>query len=434
MKTHLYTLCWNEADRLEFFFRNYDPWVDRYIVFDDGSTDGSIEILKERPRVEVRRWHRKYPDSYILAQWDWVNEVWKESRGCADWVIMVDIDEHLFAPRNPIKDLLERYMSQGVTYVPALGFQMLCEDFPEADEHLVKSRTWGTPFMELCKLSIFNPDAIEETNFSTGRHGAGAIGRLKLPRRDELLLFHYKFLGFERTLEKQNAQYANLGAFDSAMGLMPHYGWPRQKLREYWDNFLKVSGDMSWPNYNSARYSYFHRWWRLFGILSFVSRWFDRIKKFFRNPIYMIERLNMYISNGESGGELSWLTKKLELFIEEINQSPLRKEIYQLIMTGGSNGKEGDAVIASNGKDGRGVLIQCQHSVDVDKLQDNKGIQKAVSLKEKYVEKYKREFDLFVITNGKGFAKDAVKFAKDNKVKLVSRNNLIEFISRVKVS
>ena len=96
MKTHLYALCWNEADMLEFFFRHYDPWVDRYVIFDDGSTDGSIEILKAHPRVELRSWHRKYPDTYGISQWSWLNEVWKESRGQADWVVIVDIDEHLF--------------------------------------------------------------------------------------------------------------------------------------------------------------------------------------------------------------------------------------------------------------------------------------------------------------------------------------------------
>jgi len=418
MKTHLYTLCWNEADMLEFFFRNYDPWVNRYIVFDDGSTDGSIEILKSHPRVELRRWHRKYPDSYLISQLDWLNKIWKESRGSADWAVMVDIDEHLFAPQSSMQDLLERYKSESITLAPALGFQILSEDFPEADEQLVHSRTRGTPWRDECKLCIFNPDAIEETNFSTGRHSAKAVGRLKLPRRDELLLFHYKFLDFERTFEKQNFQYINVGAHDTA--IMYHYGWSRQELRDYWDKLLKLSGDMSWPNYNPDRYPYSHRWWRLLGILCFFSRWFKRFKKFIRNPIHMINRLKEYIVH-----------RKIGLFIKEISRSPIRKEVYQLIMKGKANGKGGDTIVASSGKDGRGILIQCQYSVDVKKLQDDKGIQSIVSLKGKYEEKYQKEFDLFVITNSKDFASYAVECAKNKKVTLVSRRDLIEFISKV---
>ncbi|MCH8209061.1 MAG: glycosyltransferase family 92 protein, partial [Nitrospinae bacterium] len=376
---------------------------------------------KERPRVEVRRWHRKYPDSFLISQLDWLNEAWKESRGCADWVIMVDIDEHLFAPQSSMRDLLERYNSESITLAPALGFQILSEDFPEADEHLVHSRTWGTPWRDECKLSIFNPNAIEETNFSTGRHTAKAVGRLKLPRRDELLLFHYKFLDFERTFEKQNFQYTNLGAHDIA--IMYHYGWSRQELRDCWDNLLKLSGDMSWPNYNQDRYPYSHRWWRLFGILCFVSRWFKRFKKFIRNPGHMINRLKEYI-----------IHRKIRLFIKEIYRSPIRKEMYQLIMKEKDNGKRGDTIVASKGKDGRGVLIHYQYSIDVNRLQDDKGIQNVVSLKGEYEEKYQKEFDLFVITNSRGFAKNAVEFAKNKKVKLVSRKDLIEFISQVKVS
>lgn len=293
MKTHLYTLCWNEADILEFFFRNYDPWVDRYIIYDDGSTDGSVEILEALPKVELREWRRKYPDSYLMSQLNWLNEVWKESRGSADWTVIVDMDEHLFVPRSPMRDLLERYKSQGITLVPALGFQILSEDFPEAGEHLTQSLTWGKPWPDMCKLSIFNPDAIEETNFTEGRHTAKAVGKLKLPGRDELLLFHYKYLDFERTLKKQNSQHNNVGKFDAAA--MHSYARSRQELRDDWDDSLKDSGDMS--SYDSDKYPYTDRWWRLLEVLYFAAQWFRRAKRFVRRPVFMIKRLKMFVTS-----------------------------------------------------------------------------------------------------------------------------------------
>ncbi len=52
-RVHLYTLCWDEADMLGFFFRHYDSWVDRYVVYDDGSIDGSLTILAGHPKVEL---------------------------------------------------------------------------------------------------------------------------------------------------------------------------------------------------------------------------------------------------------------------------------------------------------------------------------------------------------------------------------------------
>ena len=303
METHLYSLCWNEADMLGFFFRNYDTWVDRYIIFDDGSTDGSIEILRSHPKVELRRWHRKYPDSYLLSQADWMNSIWKESRGNSDWAVIVDIDEHLYTPKSPMQDLLEHYKSHGITLAPALGYQMLSEEFPNADEHLIKTRTRGTPWANMCKLSIFNPDAIVETNFSLGRHSAKPVGNLKYPRHDEHYLFHYKYLGLDRTLEKLNLQSTNLGKYDS--NIMNNYGWSRKDLEKDWDKYLQDSCDLSSSDAHLWQYPQSGRWWRWMGIPSFFSQWFGRFKKFLNHPLFMIKRLGVYLAH-------YFHTKKLE--------------------------------------------------------------------------------------------------------------------------
>ena len=49
MRVHLHTVCWNDADRLEFFFRHYEPWVEHFWIHDDGSLD----IIEARPDVTV---------------------------------------------------------------------------------------------------------------------------------------------------------------------------------------------------------------------------------------------------------------------------------------------------------------------------------------------------------------------------------------------
>ena len=58
MTIHLYAICWNEIRLLRFFFRHYDSLVDRFVMFDDGSTDGTIEYLRGKPKVEVRPFPR----------------------------------------------------------------------------------------------------------------------------------------------------------------------------------------------------------------------------------------------------------------------------------------------------------------------------------------------------------------------------------------
>ena len=54
MKVHLYTKVWNEEEMLPFFFRRYDPLIDRYIIYDDGSTDNTLKLLAAHDRVEIR--------------------------------------------------------------------------------------------------------------------------------------------------------------------------------------------------------------------------------------------------------------------------------------------------------------------------------------------------------------------------------------------
>ena len=95
MKIHLYALCWNDADMLPFFFRHYDRFVTRYIIFDDGSTDESLAIMQSRQNVELRKFVREDADSFALSEQAVSNHCWKASRGVADWVIITDIDEHL---------------------------------------------------------------------------------------------------------------------------------------------------------------------------------------------------------------------------------------------------------------------------------------------------------------------------------------------------
>ena len=99
MKIHLYARCWNERDMLPFFFLHYDNLVQRYIIYDDASTDNSQEILRLNPKVELRPMPPYCdPESRISSALALQETCWKESRGIADWVIVTDIDEHLYHP------------------------------------------------------------------------------------------------------------------------------------------------------------------------------------------------------------------------------------------------------------------------------------------------------------------------------------------------
>jgi hypothetical protein len=180
MRIDLYALCWNEAEMLGFFFRHYDRFVQRYVIYDDGSSDRSLDILHANPKVEVRNTTlNSNPDSWVLSAMQVYESCWKESRGIADWVICTDIDEHLHHPH--LFEYLLRCGNDGITMVPALGYQMLSETVPSGDRLLCESMTMGAPWGQMSKLSIFSPDAIESANFELGRHSAEPTGSVVAP-------------------------------------------------------------------------------------------------------------------------------------------------------------------------------------------------------------------------------------------------------------
>jgi len=244
---HLYTICWNEEFLLPYFFRHYDELVDRYVVFDNGSTDRTPEILAKHPDVDVRPFStREGFDAYVLAAQQVHNQCWKESRGEADWVIVTAVDEFLYAPR--LGSYLATCTRKGVTAVPALGFQMISRDLPSEDRSLLDLVRRGCPWPQMNKLSLFDPNSIVETNQGGGRHRAAPTGRVQYPKKDILLLLHYKFLSPEYTFKRQ---------FDL-------YGWTRAEFDRRWAELERSSvPDVLDPGYDAFRpHPKRKAWWR----------------------------------------------------------------------------------------------------------------------------------------------------------------------------
>jgi glycosyltransferase involved in cell wall biosynthesis/predicted O-methyltransferase YrrM len=239
-RIHLYALTWNDARLLPFFFRHYDRFVQRYVIFDDGSDDGSLELLEAHPRVEVRRFERADSESFVRSELRFYDECWKESRGSADWVFVVDIDEHLHHP--DLAGYLARCQAEQVTAVPALGFEMVSNTFPEENEWLCETQSRGVPSLDMCKLAILAPDAIAELRHAPGGHSSRPIGAV-LPPRDEVLLLHYKALGADYLIARHSALGARLGPEDRAQGWAHQWSSSTAELREEFESWRAHSVD-----------------------------------------------------------------------------------------------------------------------------------------------------------------------------------------------
>jgi hypothetical protein len=259
-RIHLYAIAWNEERMLPFFFRHYDQWVDRYVIYDDGSSDATLEILHAHPRVEVRPLNRSIPDSLVLSAQAIHDSCWKESRGNADWVIIADIDEHLY--HRDLAAYLADCRQRGVTAVPAVGYEMISETFPRGEQRLCDLVRKGAPSAIMSKMLIFDPNRLAETGFGVGRHSARPRGKVRYPKENGLLNLHFKSLGLDYITARYRLLATRCGTHDRANKWGNHYDRPAEKTAEIFNARLGRAFDVIAAGDRAATDHPGPHWWR----------------------------------------------------------------------------------------------------------------------------------------------------------------------------
>lgn len=102
-----FVIACNEADRIERCLQSLAGWVDELLVFDSGSTDGTVEIAE------------KYADTVYRTDWPGYGP--QRNRALTyckhDWVLNIDADECITeAARDEIDHLLAQ---------PSIGFNLV---------------------------------------------------------------------------------------------------------------------------------------------------------------------------------------------------------------------------------------------------------------------------------------------------------------------
>jgi hypothetical protein len=241
MIIHIYSLCWNEERMLPFYFRHYDTIADRYFIFDDASTDASLEMLAKHPKVEIDRFH-KQPESFVAGAHIFNDNIWKKSRNQADWVIICSIDELLYHP--DLLNYLEQCRDAGVTAIPANGYQMISDTFPDSEDPLYSQITFGMRYKKMSKLAIFNPNAVTEINYNHGRHFANPKGRVVFPQQTDLKLLHYKYLGLDYLVARFAELSTGLRRIDIEKGWGTRYLLEQKKIEQSFQDIWETSAQV----------------------------------------------------------------------------------------------------------------------------------------------------------------------------------------------
>lgn len=194
----LFCVCWNDSFIVPFFLHHYAPICRHIHVFDNGSTDNTIKLLKICPKVIIHEC-RFDPNMAVCSQGSELKSTaWKGSD--ADWVIVVDMDEHIY--HKDIINKLTEYENSGFGAIQTIGFDMISDENPE-NKPLKDQFKKGVRNVMLDKTCIFQPKKVNKIEYSPGCHKAiiDWIVPSKIAK-EGLIMLHYRFLGLERTFKR----------------------------------------------------------------------------------------------------------------------------------------------------------------------------------------------------------------------------------------
>ena len=238
MIIHLHTICWNEIELLPYFLRHYEQVCQSIIVYDNGSNDGSQELVSHHPLCQLR-----HAETYGELREDALQLVkgqsWKESRGVADWVICCDVDEILYHPE--LRQFLGECKSSGITIPVPTGWQMVSDVFPCIDGQIYSEVRTGFPDPRYSKRVVFNPSAVSEIGYTSGCHSANPVGAIIESTESALKLLHFKMLGTEYAIRRSEALRQRLGEYNLTRRYGVHYLAAPDDLKSEFDAWKEQS-------------------------------------------------------------------------------------------------------------------------------------------------------------------------------------------------
>lgn len=235
MKIDVYTFCRDEEMLLPFFLKHYCFANKITVFFDTFTKDNSLQIINSSlvcHRIDFN-FGGKYRDDFLMYA---KNSEWKMSRGKADWVIVVDMDEFIYHPTN-LLSYLEKCKQDGISIPLTEGYEMHSDTLPNNNTPITDQIKFGAPSKQFCKLAVFDPDKISNIFYLPGSHNCEPEGAVKFSKNKDLKLLHYKFIGgIARIKKRWNTFGANLSKENIK------YGWSikRQKEEEAIKRYHKI--------------------------------------------------------------------------------------------------------------------------------------------------------------------------------------------------
>ncbi|MEI6554908.1 MAG: glycosyltransferase [Paludibacter sp.] len=223
MKVDVYVLCYNEIKLVPFALDYWAKFATNVYILDNGSVDGTLELLKSETRFNIEiipfESNNELNDAIYL---ELKNNSWKKSIGKCDFVVVSDFDEMIYS--DDINRELQFMKDNNQTICFPRIYEMVNEVFPTHNGLLLHEIVdGGIKNQEFGKRVLFNPNKIQEINYTAGCHSCNPVGEVNYYTGNQIFMFHFKYLSLDYILKRHEEYNKRLSELNKKNGWGKHY-------------------------------------------------------------------------------------------------------------------------------------------------------------------------------------------------------------------